>query len=64
MGWAVIAAGLAMLLLATRIGPRGARGLTQGAAVLLAAVGGLLLLRRPGSPLHLPGYGPRQWRQP
>jgi hypothetical protein len=62
--WALILAGLAVLVLAVRIAARGRRGLTQGFGVLLAAVGGILLLRRPNSRLHLPGYGPRQWRQP
>jgi hypothetical protein len=63
-GWALIVAGLAVFVLAVRIGGRTARGATQGAGVLVAAVGAILLLRRPGSSLHLPGYGPRQWRQP
>jgi hypothetical protein len=63
-GWLLIGAGLAVLVLATRIAGRGARGIVQGAAMLLAAIGGILLLRRPGSALHLPGYGPRQWKQP
>lgn len=64
MGWALIVAGLAVFVLAVRIGPRTARGTTQGLGVLAAAIGGILLLRRPGSSLQLPGYGPRQWRQP
>jgi len=62
--WALIAAGLLVLVMAVRIRARGARGLTQGAAVLVAAIGGLLLLRRPRSGVQIPGYGPRQWRQP
>lgn len=64
LGWALLALGLLAFALAVRIPAGGARGLTQGAAVLVAAVGGILLLRRPGSAWHLPGYGPRQWRQP
>ncbi|MGG5818124.1 hypothetical protein [Falsiroseomonas sp. HW251] len=64
LGWVLIAAGLSGLVLAMRIGSRGARGITQGAAVLLAAIGGLVLMRRPQSGVQLPGYGPRQWRQP
>ena len=64
MGWIVLAAGLAILVAAVRIGSRGPRGTVQGLAVLLVAVGGLMLLRRPGAGFHLPGYGPRQWRQP
>ena len=62
--WVLIAGGLVVLVLAVRIGSRGARGLTQGAAMLAAATGGLLLLRRSQSGVQLPGYGPRQWRQP
>ncbi|HEV7263695.1 MAG TPA: hypothetical protein VGN83_02075 [Falsiroseomonas sp.] len=63
LGWVLLAAGLLLLLLAHRIGGRAARGLTQGAAVLLAVLGALLLLRRPGSAL-LPGHGPRRWHKP
>jgi hypothetical protein len=64
MGWVVLVAGLLALVLAVRIGSRSARGATQGLAVLVVAIGSILLLRRPGSSLRLPGYGPRQWRQP
>jgi hypothetical protein len=64
MGWALLLGGLAVLVLAQRIAGRSARGITQGAAMLVAALGGLLLLRRPGSGLPLPGYGPRRWHQP
>ena len=64
LAWALLAGGLALFVAAVRIGNRRTRGLTQGLGVLAAAIGGLLLLRRPGSSLHLPGYGPRQWRQP
>jgi hypothetical protein len=64
LGWVLVAVGLAGLVLAVRIGGKGARGITQGAAVLVAAIGALLLLRRSRSGLHLPGYGPRQWKQP
>lgn len=64
LGWLMLAGGLVVFVLAVRIGNRGARGLTQGGGVLAAAVGAILLLRRPGSTLHLPGYGPRQWKQP
>ncbi len=64
LGLALLLAGLAALILAVRIEGRGARGATQGAAVLVVAIGALLLLRRPGSGLHLPGYGPRRWHQP
>lgn len=61
---ALLGAGLALFVAAVRIANGRTRGLTQGVGVLAAAIGGLLLLRRPGSSLHLPGYGPRQWRQP
>jgi hypothetical protein len=64
VGWALLLAGLALLLLAARIAPRGRRGATQGFAVILAAIGGLMLLRRPGSGFTLPGHGPRRWHQP
>jgi hypothetical protein len=64
LGWALIAVGLVGLVLAVRIGGKGARGIAQGASVLVAAIGALLLMRRPQSSVHLPGYGPRQWRQP
>jgi hypothetical protein len=62
--WALMGIGLAVLVLAVRIGGRHARGATQGLAILLVAAGGILLLRRPASSLHLPGHGPRRWHQP
>lgn len=64
LGGALLAAGLATLILAARIGGRGARGIAQGIAMLVAALGALMLLRRPGSGLNLPGHGPRRWHQP
>jgi hypothetical protein len=64
LGWALLLAGLGVFVVAVRIANRRARGLTQGVGVLAAAIGGLLLLRRPRAALHLPGYRPRQWRQP
>lgn len=64
LGWLLLVGGLATFVVAVRIGPHRARGLIQGFGVLAAAIGGLLLLRRPGSFLQLPGFGPRQWRQP
>ncbi len=64
LGWVLVALGLGGLVLAVRIGRRGARGLAPGAAMLVAAGGGLQLLRASNSAVHLPGHGPRQWRQP
>lgn len=64
LGVALLLAGLVALVLAARIGGRAARGMTQGIAMLVAAGGALLLLRRPGSGLNLPGHGPRRWHQP
>jgi hypothetical protein len=64
MGWGLLILGLAIVVAAVRIGAARPRGATQGVGVLVAAVGGILLLRRPGSGMQLPGYGPRQWRQP
>ena len=64
LGWLLLVGGLGIFVVAVRIGHRRTRGLTQGFGVLAAAIGGLLLLRRPGSSLQLPGFGPRQWRQP
>jgi hypothetical protein len=58
--WALVGAGLVVLVLAARIDQRGARGLVQGVAMLVAVVGGVLLLRRPG----IPGHGPRRWTSP
>jgi hypothetical protein len=64
MGWLLLIAALGAALLAGRLRERSLRGPAQGAAVLVALAGTLLLLRRPGSAWHLPGHGPRQWRQP
>lgn len=64
LAWLLLIGGLGIFVVAVRIANRRSRGLTQGVGVLAAAIGGLLLLRRPRSGLHLPGYGPRQWRQP
>ncbi len=64
LAWLLLLLGVAVLAGAARIGPRGARGLAQGGGVLALALGVILLLRRPGSALHLPGYGPRRWHQP
>ncbi len=64
MGWALVVAGCILLVLAVRIAPAGRRGMTQGIAMLVVAIGGLMLLRRPGGGLNLPGHGPRRWHQP
>jgi hypothetical protein len=61
---ALLGAGLVALILAVRIRGRAARGLAQGVAMLVVAGGALLLLRRPGSGVNLPGHGPRRWHQP
>lgn len=64
MGWLLLIGGLALLTVSVRIAPAGRRRLTQGVAVLIAAVGALLLLRRPGGGFNLPGHGPRRWHPP
>jgi hypothetical protein len=64
MGWACLVAGLAVFVLAVRIAPGRRRGMAQGLAVLIAAFGGLMLLRREGGGFTLPGHGPRRWHQP
>jgi uncharacterized membrane protein YfcA len=64
VGWALLLAGLGVFVAAVRIANGPARGLTQGVGVLMAAIGGLMLLRRPRTALHLPGYRPRPWWQP
>ena len=62
LAWALVVGGLLALVLAARIGQRGARGAVQGMAMLVAIIGGILLLRRSGS--ALPGHGPRRWTSP
>ena len=62
--WVLLAGGLVVLVLAGLIASRRSRGITQGCGVLLAAIGGLLLLRRRSQGLTLPGLGPRRWHQP
>ena len=64
MGWAALGLAVAILLLAGRLRDRGARLAGQGVAVLAAFAGLLLILRRPGSALQLPGHGPRRWYNP
>ncbi len=64
LGWGLLLGGLALLVLAVRIEPAGRRRVTQGFAVLLAAIGGLMLLRLRVGGFTLPGHGPRRWHQP
>jgi hypothetical protein len=64
IGWLLLGAALAGVVLSLRLRERWLRGPAQGAAVLVAVLGLILLLRRPGSAFHLPGYGPRRWHQP
>jgi hypothetical protein len=64
MHWALLVAGVAVLGLSPLLRGRAARGGAQGLAVLLVAIGVILAFRRPGSAIHLPGWGPRQWTQP
>jgi hypothetical protein len=64
VGFALVGIGLVALVLAVRIRGTTARRTTQGVAVLGVVCGVLILLRRPGSAWQLPGFGPRQWRQP
>ena len=63
--------GLALIALAGLLAWRGRRmaepwqrAAAQGAAVIGAVVGIILVLRRPGSAWQWPGYRPRQWYQP
>jgi hypothetical protein len=58
--------GLAILLAwrGRRLEESWLRAAAQGSAVLGAALGIILLLRRPGSAWQLPGYGQRRWHQP
>ncbi|MGG5890724.1 hypothetical protein ACLF3G_26875 [Falsiroseomonas sp. HC035] len=62
--WAIFAAALLLLAASTRLRDRGWRRAGQGAAVLLALAGTLLLARRPGTAFPLPGSRPRPWYQP
>lgn len=64
MHWALLVVGVAMLAFSVLLRGRAARGGAQGLAVLLVATGVILAFRRPGSAIHLPGWGPRQWTQP
>jgi len=64
IGFALIAAALLLAWRGRRIGEPWLRAAAQGSAVLGAALGVILLLRRPGSAWQLPGYGQRRWHQP
>ncbi|WP_203073635.1 hypothetical protein [Falsiroseomonas ponticola] len=64
MHWVPMVLGVAILALSAALRGRTARGAAQGLAVLLVATGVIMAFRRPGSPIHLPGWGPRQWTQP
>lgn len=62
--WLAFVAALLLLALATRLRDAGLRRAGQGAAVLLALAGTILLARRPGTALPLPGSRPRPWYAP
>jgi len=63
IGWALILTALALAIFGRRISERWLRAAAQGSAVVGAVLGVILLLRRPGSAWHLPGYGQRRWYQ-
>ncbi len=62
--WLFFAAALLLLALTFRLRDRTMRRAGQGVAVLLALCGTLLLARRPGTALPLPGSRPRPWYSP
>ncbi|MGK7863382.1 hypothetical protein [Falsiroseomonas sp. E2-1-a4] len=62
--WLAFAAALLLLALTMRLRDRTLRRAGQGLAVLLALVATILLARRPGSALPLPGSRPRPWYSP
>lgn len=65
IGWALMAVALAaVVVLAPRVQDAIGRRAVQGAAVLLAAAGLILLMRRTGGALSWPGYRPRPWSNP
>lgn len=64
MGWALLGLGALVLLVSARLREGTPRRGGQGLAVLLACAGLLLIVRRPGSALQLPGHGPRRWHNP
>jgi len=62
--WLAFAVALLLLALTLRLRDRVLRRAGQGVAVLLALAGTLLLARRPGTALPLPGSRPRPWYSP
>lgn len=64
IGLPLIALALLIAWRGRRLGDPWLRAGSQGAAVLGAAAGTILLLRRPGSAWPLPGYRQRRWYQP
>ncbi len=64
MYWVPMVLGVGMLVLSAMMRGRQTRRAAQGMAVLLVATGVIMAFRRPGSAIHLPGWGPRQWTQP
>ena len=62
--WLAFAVALLLLALTLRLRDRVLRRAGQGVAVLLALAGTLLLARRPGTTLPLPGSRPRPWYSP
>jgi hypothetical protein len=65
MGWVLMAVGLvSVVFLPPRVQDAIGRRAVQGAAVLVAAAGLILVLRRTGGALSWPGYRPRPWSNP
>ncbi|NKC30668.1 hypothetical protein [Falsiroseomonas selenitidurans] len=62
--WLFFAAAFGLLALTGFLRDRRWRRAGQGLAVLLAMAGTLLLARRPGTALPLPGFRPRPWYAP
>ncbi|NKE45678.1 hypothetical protein HB662_12885 [Roseomonas frigidaquae] len=62
--WWAFAAALLLLALTPRLRDRGVRRAGQGLAVLLALTASILLARRHGTALPLPGSRPRPWYSP
>lgn len=62
--WLAFVAAVLLLGLTMRLRDRGLRRAGQGLAVLLALAGTILLARRHGTALPLPGSRPRPWYSP